>query len=116
MNIYKQNDRTIKNVANQILNLVIITLEFNNPERKWGKIIILESSTPLDYLRNTIDHFSSKLANIEYCKVNRSSCRDQSIFQKTPRHTIKYCELVFKPMLRCFEKNGPGHSLHSAGH
>lgn len=66
MNIYEQSDdRNLKSVSNQTLNLVIITLELNNPERKWDKVGILESAPPFEYLRNTPDHFSPKAADVE---------------------------------------------------
>lgn len=60
MNIYEQSDDRNRNVPNQTLNLVIITLELNNPERKWGKVGILESAPPLEYLRNTRTTFLTK--------------------------------------------------------
>lgn len=55
-----------KYVSNQILNLVVITLELNNAKKKKkSEVGMFESAPTFDYLRNIIDHFSSKVASTE---------------------------------------------------
>lgn len=91
MNIYEQSDDRNRNVPNQILNLVIITLELNNPERKQGTVGILESAAPLEYLRNTTEHFSYKAANRTRAKGTEVHAGIQVYYrqyQGTPLNTV----------------------------
>lgn len=91
MSSYEQSDDRNRNVPNQTLNLVIITLELNNPERKWDKVGILESAPPLEYVRNTTDHFSYKAANRNRAKGTEVHAGIQVYYRKyqgTPLNTV----------------------------
>lgn len=49
-----------KNVPNQPLNLAVITLELNNPERKCGTVGALESVCLFEYLITPLTTFLAK--------------------------------------------------------